>query len=128
VIDYLTPGVTYGFKIKARNAFGLSDDSVEFRILCGTVPDAPIAPTTTTIASDVIIAWLAPSNNGSPIIGYRVYLQSKSGSYIEEKKYCQNTAALVTARSCTMPLIELIETTYGLALGDSVYAKIIAIN
>jgi len=46
-IDSLTPGVTYKFKIQSRNQFSLSDDSQVFSILCATVPDFPLAPTTT---------------------------------------------------------------------------------
>jgi hypothetical protein len=124
----LTPGVTYGFKVQSRNAFGLSEDSAEFFILCGTVPDAPVAPTTTTVASDVIVTWTAPNNNGSPITGYKIYLQGSGGSYIEEATHCPSSSTLVTARSCTIPLTSLIATPYSLSLGDSVYAKIIASN
>lgn len=37
-IDTLTPGIVYGFKVKSRNAYGLSLDSEELLILCATVP------------------------------------------------------------------------------------------
>jgi Fibronectin type III domain len=73
-IDSLTPGNTYKFKILSRNSFGLSDFSNEFSILCATVPDIPLAPTTTQVGSDIKVSWDLPSANGSPITGYLVYL------------------------------------------------------
>lgn len=74
LIDTLTPGVIYGFKLQARNDFGLSYDSEEFLILCATVPNAPLAPVTIGYLSDVIVQWVTPFENGSPITVYRVYL------------------------------------------------------
>jgi hypothetical protein len=86
LIDSLTPGVTYKFKIQSRNQFSLSDDSQVFSILCATVPDIPLAPTTTQFGSDIKV-------NGSPITGYKVYLQQKSGPYILESTLCPMNAA-----------------------------------
>jgi hypothetical protein len=128
MIDTLVPGTTYGFKVQSRNEFGYSDDSKVFYILCATVPDPPTAPSTVTIASDVTVSWEEPKNNGSPITRYKVFLRSESGSYIEETNYCASTSTTVTDRTCTMPLLTLIEAPYSLSLGDSVYAKIIAVN
>ena len=70
----MTPGITYGFKVQARNAVGLSDYSIEFKILCASVPSAPIAPLTIADQNYLTINWTAPYNGGSPIIGYNVYL------------------------------------------------------
>lgn len=57
-----------------------------------------------------------------------MFLRSSSGSFIEESKYCANNAALVTARSCTMPMALLTFEPYTLSLGDSVFAKVLGIN
>lgn len=93
MIDSLTPGVTYKFKIQSRNQFSLSDDSQVFSILCATVPDIPLAPTTTQFGSDIKVTWSAPSANGSPITGYKVYLQQKSGAFNLESTVCPMNAA-----------------------------------
>lgn len=45
----LTYGVTYKFKVSARNAFGDSDYSEELVLLCATKPLVPESPTTTTV-------------------------------------------------------------------------------
>lgn len=128
MIDTLQPGVTYGFWIKARNEFGFSDSSEIFYILCATVPDPPVAPLTVTVASDVTISWALPNENGSPITSYKVFLRAHDGVYIQETVHCAATPEMVQGRTCTMPLLVLISAPYSLALGDSIYAKIIAIN
>jgi hypothetical protein len=128
LIDTLTPGVVYGFKLQARNDFGLSDDSEEFLILCATVPNAPLAPITTGYLSDVIVQWTPPFNNGSPITSYRVFLQAKDTSYIEESFYCLSNEYMVEHSECVVPLDVLTQAPYNLVLGDSIYAKVMPIN
>jgi hypothetical protein len=92
----LTPGRVYGFKIQARNKFGLSALSDEFSILCATVPDVPSAPVTTAVGSQLTVSWLEPYDSGSPVTGYEVFLRASSGSFIEESVYCANTAEMAT--------------------------------
>lgn len=46
----LSAGLTYKFKIQARNAYGLSGYSQVVSILCATVPSLPAAPTTANSA------------------------------------------------------------------------------
>ena len=45
----LTYGLTYKFRVEAKNAFGYSEPSVPVAILCATHPEAPNAPTTTVV-------------------------------------------------------------------------------
>lgn len=98
VIETLTPGVVYGFKVQARNAHGLSELSDEFSILCAFVPDSPAAPTTTAHDDDFTVSWLEPYNSGSPVTGYKVYLRASSGSYLLEEIYCVDQADMVANR------------------------------
>lgn len=51
----LTPGTIYKFRVQARNIYGLSEFSAEVLILAAQVPDATSAPTTTIVASNVLI-------------------------------------------------------------------------
>ena len=128
VIDTLTPGRTYGFKVQARNKFGLSELSEEFSILCATVPAMPNEPETSTIGSQLTISWEAPFDSGSPLTGYKVFILASSGNFIEESVYCENNAERLVSRECTMPTSLLVQEPYLLALGDSVFAKVLAIN
>jgi hypothetical protein len=66
----LTAGVTYKFKVQARNEFGLSDYSSEVLILAAQLPDTPDAPTTLVVNSNVHITWVAPNDQGIEIQGY----------------------------------------------------------
>jgi len=86
----LTPGETYKFKVQARNVYGLSDYSNEISLLCAFIPAVPAAPTTSVIANNMIVEWIAPASNGSPITSYRVKLQQKSGVYSEELTKCDS--------------------------------------
>jgi hypothetical protein len=63
----LTVGVTYKFKVQARNEYGLSDYSSEVLILVAQLPDTPVAPTTEVVAANVLIEWTPPSSQGSAI-------------------------------------------------------------
>lgn len=45
----LTAGVTYTFKVLARNAYEYSNDSEELSLLCATLPLAPGQPSTQTV-------------------------------------------------------------------------------
>ena len=71
----LTAGLTYKFKIEARNAFGFSAYSDELTVLSGFTPFKPAAPNTLVSGSHVVIEWTAPESNGSPLLGYRVKIR-----------------------------------------------------
>lgn len=128
LIDTLTPGIVYSFKVQARNAFGLSADSEEFSILCATVPNLPDAPVTTGVDSDVIIQWTEPVTNGSPITAYKVFIKTKEETFVQEQVNCISTDAMLLDTQCTVPLDVITSAPYSLVLGDSVYAKVSASN
>jgi len=55
----LTPGVTYGFKIEARNVVGYSLFSTELRLVAAEEPATPLTPTTSIneVANTITISW-----------------------------------------------------------------------
>ena len=71
----MSVGLTYKFKVVARNAFGLSADSAELAILAAQMPDKPLTPSTTIGGANVVIDWVAPHDGGSPITGYKIYIR-----------------------------------------------------
>jgi hypothetical protein len=71
----LTAGVTYKFKVQARNTEGFSAYSAEVEILAAQAPSAPLTPTTTISGSNVVVNWSAPTDNGSPILGYLILIR-----------------------------------------------------
>jgi len=68
------------------------------------------------------ITWVAPADGNSPITGYTVYIKKKEGTYTT---YPQCTGTVLT---CTIPHSVLKATPYNLAVGDSVYTKVLATN
>lgn len=67
----LTTGTSYQFRYRVGNVFGLTTTySPIATIVCGTKPDAPSAPTTTTIIDVLKISWAAPAANGPSISAY----------------------------------------------------------
>jgi hypothetical protein len=68
----LTTGLSYEFKVQARNAFGYSAFSNTLLILVASVPSKPSAPVTTWSDADnqITVSWTAPNDNGAPILSY----------------------------------------------------------
>ena len=64
-------GLSYKFKIEARNAVGYSQYSSESLILCAGVPDAPITVaenTQETSDVQISITWQEGASNGGTIV------------------------------------------------------------
>jgi len=71
----LTAGLTYKFKVEARNSFGYSALSDEVSILCATVPSVPDSLTSTNALDQVIFDWSEPASNGLTITSYTVMIR-----------------------------------------------------
>jgi len=86
-------------------------------------------PTTTVVGSNVIVSWMAPSSNGSPILAYVITFRDTSGNYRLNLDDCNGSLqSIVSSRTCTVPLTSLYNSPFNLALGDHIYAIIIAVN
>jgi hypothetical protein len=70
----LTPGVTYQFKIEARNIYSYSAFSDTLSLKCAFVPDPPLSVTTANLNDQVVVTWGVSDTNGSPITGYKVFV------------------------------------------------------
>jgi titin len=73
----LTDTKTYGFKIQALNAIGVSVESNTQYFVCANVPAksefAPVLEAATE--TSISISWSVPaSDGGTPITGYKVYM------------------------------------------------------
>ena len=126
----LTAGVTYKFKVQARNTEGSSAYSAEVEILAAQAPSAPLTPTTTISGSNVIVNWSAPTNNGSPILGYLILIrQSDLTTFSADQTNCDGSQqAIIDATECSIPISTLRAGAYNLPWGASVYAKVQAYN
>jgi hypothetical protein len=78
----LTFGLTYKFKVEARNSHGLSEYSEEIILLAAFKPEAPITVSTSNLNDKIVVAWSEPIDNGFPITGYQIYIRDESGTYV----------------------------------------------
>jgi predicted phage tail protein len=75
----LTNGSTYYFTVKAVNAQGLGAASGEVLAVPVTAPGAPAGLTATPGDAKVTLTWSAPpSDGGSPVTGYNVYVATSA--------------------------------------------------
>lgn len=87
----MTSGLTYQFQIEAQNAMGYSLLSDSLTILSAEVPAAPVAPVTTISTNTVILDWVAPNDNGSPITAYTVLVKDSSAAFVTELTDCDGS-------------------------------------
>jgi len=78
----------------------------------------------------VVVDWTAPSDQGSVITGYKIYIEtSTSAVFTLDLDYCDGSdATIVTNTECSIPISELRASLYYLEWGSSIYAKVIAFN
>jgi hypothetical protein len=127
-----TPGTTYEFKIEARNVIGYSELSESISIKAAIAPSAPLAVTTSRYLNDVTLSWQAPSNQpvtdfGDNLTSYLIYIRTADiETWARDETNCPGTDVSLT--SCSLTIAELQSEPFNLFLGDSVYAKVVAVN
>jgi len=77
-----------------------------------------------------VVDWSAPNDNGSEVIGYKIYIRQSDGvTYSLETDNCDgSTEALVLATQCTIPVSVLKAAPFSLPWGSNVFAKVIGYN
>jgi hypothetical protein len=76
------------------------------------------APTTSIDSGtgNVVITWTAPSANGQPITSYIIKIKDSSGTPHTELTDCDGSQnAILTARSCSIPMSTLWASPFTLA-------------
>lgn len=126
----LSTGVTYHFKVQARNSYGFSDYSNEISVLAAQMPERPLAPNTTINGPLVDIDWHAPFDNGSPIIGYTILIRkSDNVTYETEVTSCDGSNPTIVSNTiCQVPISTLKSAAFDLPWGAEIWCKVIAIN
>jgi hypothetical protein len=77
----LSLGVSYNFIVQSRNSYGYSSNSSTLLLLCAILPNVPTNVLTVNSASNVIVSWIAPSSNGSPITAYMILILTGSMTF-----------------------------------------------
>lgn len=130
MVTSLTPGTTYEFKIEAKNEYGYSDYSSTLSLLCAYISATPTSVVTSIDGSTVKIAWSLTTTNGTPITSYKVHiLEIGTATYTLESSDCDGTdSTIISNRYCNINFSTLIAAPYNYNGGESVYAKVIAVN
>ena len=129
VVD-LTFGVTYEFKVEARNNYGYSTYSETETILCAFKPEPPLTVASANSNELVTISWDEPIANGSPVTAYKILVEAKdSGVFTQESAECDGTSSgVITSRQCTISLATLRSAPFNLQKDDAVNVRIISVN
>jgi len=78
----------------------------------------------------VTFTWTLPSDGGSPIAAYRIYIrESDEVTFTQDMADCNGVdSTIIAQRTCTVQTSTLLAEPYSLKWGDSVYAEVVAHN
>ena len=104
----VTGGVTYRFRVRARNIYGngpFSDDTI---VVPDDAPGKTAIPTVQLAVSpttSVQISWDLPNEHSATITKYDIYFEKSNGDFAMELTACDGTdATIVSERKCTVPM------------------------
>ena len=123
----LVGGTTYGFELRAYNKYGPGLFTAQVSMMTSQAPDTPAAPTITVVGAHVEIAWTAPVANFSPVLGYKILIQTKAGTYLESTAMCDGEAQALV-HYCLVAMDDLRASPFNLAYHDLVVAEVLARN
>lgn len=104
----VTGGVTYRFRVRARNIYGDGPFSDETIVIPDDAPgkadiatvELAVSPTTS-----VQISWPLPNEHSATITKYDIYFEKSNGDYAMELTACDGSdSTIVSARSCIVPM------------------------
>ena len=126
-IENLSMGRAYLFRVTAQNKIGYGTQSETVSIYAASVPGPPAAPKTSLDGTNVVVNWELPSfQGGSEVTGYRVLIETFTGDFVPEPENCDMSKS--KARTCTIAVIKLTQGPFNLVVGQSIRAKVVAIN
>ena len=123
----ISSGQLYAFRVRARNKWGFGPFSDVVQIRAATNPNRELtAPVTANDGGKILIAWSKPQDRGSPIEEYEIAILTSDGiSFSTELQFCNGEdPAIVSSRSCQIPLTTLREEPFNLVYPNLVVAKV----
>ena len=117
--------------MRARNKWGFGPYSNIVMIKAATNPNrGSTAPVTANDGGNILIAWSQPQDRGSEIFAYEVAILINDGiNFRVEEKFCKGSdLAIVSLRSCQIPLTTLRKYPFSLIYPNLVVAKVRAKN
>jgi hypothetical protein len=124
----LTGGVTYKFKVRAKNKYGEGPFTATVSVQTSQAPDKPAEPVLEVVGGYVKISWTEPTANFRPVLGYQVLIEtSTANNFIESKALCDG-GAQATPKYCLVDMHDLRAAPFGLPYDRLIRAKVIARN
>jgi hypothetical protein len=132
VTSGISPGIDFLFRVRAKNMWGWGVYSAITTATPSALPDQ-MATVTTAVeatAGAVVLAWVAPNDNSSPITAYKIEFQSKDGTtWNEALATCDGSgASVIAALNCTIPMATFTASPFSLVLGDLIVVRASAYN
>jgi len=129
-IPDVVAGTTYYFRLRAQNALGWGDYSLELEVLAASIPTTLLPVTTLDNADTTVnIAWDPPTENGSPITEYKIlFLESDGVTYTEDATCDGTDATIIANRYCNVPMSVFLASPYNLVHPDLIVATVASKN
>lgn len=108
-------GVTYRFRVRARNIYGAGEFSDDTIVVPDDAPgkaaiatvELAVSPTTS-----VKISWDLPNEHSATITKYDIYFEKSNGDYEMELTACDGSdATIVSNRYCVVPMSTIRDLT-----------------
>jgi hypothetical protein len=73
----------------------------------------------------VLISWETPSSNGAEVTSYEILIKGSDSNFHEDTTNCAGSTANT---NCEIPMTVLAGSTWSLSLGNSIVARVRAVN
>jgi hypothetical protein len=91
---------------------------------------ATVVATNDDQSGDVVMTWVIPSDNSSPITSYKIeFLDANALVWSQITTHCDGTnSAIMVAHQCTVPMAKFTATPLSLSLSDLIVVRASAYN
>ena len=111
----VTGGVTYRFRVRARNIYGPGEYSEETIVIPDDAPGKtpiPYVALAETPTTSVKISWDMPHDHNSTITKYDIYFEKSNGDFVMETSACDGSSdTIVEDRHCIVPMATIRSMT-----------------
>jgi 5,10-methenyltetrahydromethanopterin hydrogenase len=86
---------------------------------------ATVVATNDDQSGDVVMTWVIPSDNSSPITSYKIeFLDANALVWSQITTHCDGTnSAIMVAHQCTIPMAKFTATPLSLSLSDLIVVR-----
>jgi len=82
LLDKLSPGEDYSFKLVGKNTCGSSPLSKAIKLSMPNIPNEMASVTKSRIGCEIKIEWKEPAVRGTPILSYLIEIRAQNGKFI----------------------------------------------